>query len=322
MSLISVIISTYNHASFIKTTIESVLNQTHKELEIIISDDSSSDGTQNILKDYSKTYPTLIKLSLSKKNLGIPSNLNNGLRLASGEFIAWLGGDDIMFPQKLENQIRLMNNNRNCVLCHHDAIVFQSDPYKEIGLFSDIYGPGKGKYKSTSVDILFDPKMRMFPSSFLVRRYACPPQGHDIRLGPLSEWLFDIEVATKGEIQFIDEVLGAYRRHSSNITNFNSKMHESSLRDSLMCLSIVDKKYPKLKSLGNRSRKFVYLKEAVKAFVRGNKKLALKLCKELIREGDYIKGSLLYFLFLISNTRFFNRMINKPYSGKLRRMLL
>ena len=127
---VSVIIPTYNQRDFVRETIDSVLAQTYNNIEIIVTDDGSIDGTREIIQEYASQYPEKIKPVYSEKNTGIAANINRGLAVRTGEFIAWLGGDDIMLPEKIQKQVDLLIGRPDAVGCCHDAEVFESG-YRE-----------------------------------------------------------------------------------------------------------------------------------------------------------------------------------------------
>lgn len=124
--LVSVIIPTYNHEKFISETIESVLKQTYSNLEIIIMDDGSTDRNPEIISEYAKKDSRIIPI-LSPINEGFSKNVNKGFRKVSGEFVAKLDGDDIMMPDRIEKQLRVLSLNPDVVLCYTDAIHFNSE---------------------------------------------------------------------------------------------------------------------------------------------------------------------------------------------------
>lgn len=94
----SVIMITYNQEQYISIALDSVLCQVPLPYEIIISDDSSTDGTWNIVCEYQKRYPHIIKAKTNKHNLGIFGNLNSVLKNATGDVVSFLSGDDLYRP--------------------------------------------------------------------------------------------------------------------------------------------------------------------------------------------------------------------------------
>ena len=116
---VSVIIPAYNAEKFIGEAIESVLNQTYKNIEIIVVDDGSKDNTYHIVK---QNFGNQVKL-IRKKNGGVSSARNMGVKNAEGEFIAYLDADDYWLPQKLEIQLRCFEKFPECGLCYTDAYI-------------------------------------------------------------------------------------------------------------------------------------------------------------------------------------------------------
>lgn len=118
--LVSIAIFTYNHRRYIGQCIDSVLMQKTKfDYEIIIADDCSADGVQEILKDYQARYPEKIKLLLQDKNLGLIGNYTSMLHQCRGKYIAQTSGDDFWYdPNKLQKQIDALEKNPHCDLCY------------------------------------------------------------------------------------------------------------------------------------------------------------------------------------------------------------
>lgn len=111
MSLISVIIPTYNSGKFLAEAIDSVLCQSYKDFEIIIVDDGSVDNTKIVIEKYLK-LPVSIKY-IYQENKGPSGARNRGITEAKGEFIAFLDADDIWLPDKLELQIKAMSQSNS-----------------------------------------------------------------------------------------------------------------------------------------------------------------------------------------------------------------
>ena len=107
--LVSIIMPSYNTAQYISQSIQSVLNQTHVDWELIIVDDCSTDNTDEIVAQY--LQDERIKYLKNETNSGAALSRNRALREAKGKWIAFLDSDDLWEPQKLEKQIAFMQNN-------------------------------------------------------------------------------------------------------------------------------------------------------------------------------------------------------------------
>ena len=110
MVKVSIITPTYNCASYIEKTIESVLAQTYKDYELILIEDKSTDNTMDVIKKYLNKYNN-IHIILQEKNSGTGVARNEGIKKASGDYIAFIDGDDIWHSTKLEKQINFMEEN-------------------------------------------------------------------------------------------------------------------------------------------------------------------------------------------------------------------
>ncbi len=113
--LISVVMSNYNtEETYLRTAIESVLNQSYKNFEFIIVDDCSTNNSVDIIESYDDARIKLIK---NKENMGITKSLNVALRNASGGFVARMDADDISLPQRFEKQVEFLSQNPEYIVC-------------------------------------------------------------------------------------------------------------------------------------------------------------------------------------------------------------
>ncbi len=109
--LVSVVVTSYNQKDILSRAIDSVIEQTYKNIEIVITDDGSTDGSQDLINKYVRKYPELIKPVLSDRNQGIPKNKNQGFRVCNGDFITYLDGDDYFFHEKIERELKIFQSD-------------------------------------------------------------------------------------------------------------------------------------------------------------------------------------------------------------------
>ena len=109
--LVSVLLSTYNSESTIEESLISLLNQTYKNLEILIVDDGSTDNTEEICKKFQLNDERILLFS-NKKNIGLTKSLNSLAQKASGSLIARQDADDVSLPERIEKQIQFMNRKK------------------------------------------------------------------------------------------------------------------------------------------------------------------------------------------------------------------
>jgi glycosyltransferase involved in cell wall biosynthesis len=148
--LVSIITPIYNSGKYIATTIESIINQSYQNWELLITDDGSTDDSIRIIKHYSKKDDR-IKLFRLHKNTGAAVARNNSIKMAIGRFIAFCDSDDIWLPEKLEKQVSFMMEHNYAVT--HTSYICMDDYGKyrytvrckqRIGYFSLLYNNGIG----------------------------------------------------------------------------------------------------------------------------------------------------------------------------------
>lgn len=243
LPLVSVAIITYNQVGFLRECIESVLAQDYSNIEIIVADDGSNDGTHEFLRQKKLNHPeTKFVLRLSAENMGITSNSNAAHFSCSGKYIAWMGGDDLMLPGKLAKQVEFMECNDDVVVCFHDLDVFESSTNKTMYKMSQQNTPRTGLVSTMVKHGPFNGAC-----STMVRRDMVP-SGFDRRVPIASDWLYWIEaMSSGGRIGYIDEVLGRYRRHGNNVTATRHNLARTeNVEDHIITCAIVASRYPGL----------------------------------------------------------------------------
>ncbi|MCM1142829.1 MAG: glycosyltransferase [Muribaculum sp.] len=168
--LVSIIMPSYNGEKYIKETIDSVINQSYKNWELLITDDSSTDNTVDIIQEYAKEDPR-IKIFCFKENSGAAVARNNSINNASGKYIAMLDSDDLWFPEKLERQLTFMNSNgyemshASVLTCTEDGKINGINvAYHKVGIQQivncDKVNAATVMYDTTRVGKIFMPNIR------------------------------------------------------------------------------------------------------------------------------------------------------------------
>ena len=206
MPTLSVIIHTYNNEKFIAETVESVLNQTYKDYEIIVVDDGSVDGTRDAL------IPYMQKIRYHyKENGGIASAKNAGIGLSETEFVAFLDHDDLWVPDKLKIQMECFNENPQAGLVYAKYTSFRDG--KELRT-----KPEKGYSGWIFKELLS--KSFIQTSTVVVKREcldAVGPYDETFSLG--DEYDMFLRIARKFQCGFVDKGLTRYRVHDTNASN-------------------------------------------------------------------------------------------------------
>lgn len=205
--LVSIIMPTYNNAEYICASVNSVLNQSYENWELIIIDDCSNDGTEDILNDFTDTR---IRYYKNELNYGAAISRNRALQIARGRWIAFLDSDDLWHPEKIEKQLRFMKENDFAVSCCGYAVIDRD-----------------GKLASYSITA---------PSAIdyrVLHRYCYPGaltvmydfevigllQIEDLKKNnDYALWLLAVK---KAEMHYLDDCLALYRKHGGSISSGN-----------------------------------------------------------------------------------------------------
>lgn len=298
---VSVMVVTYNHKSFIQKTLDGILADNYQNFEIIISDDASLDGTQDILKIYEKQYPEKIKLILNEKNLGITKNCNKAFFACTGDYIILFAGDDVFIPGKIAAQVKAFQNNPKAVLCYHPVEIFDSDTGKTLYLTHQ--NPNED---TRSVNDIIIKGGIASPCSIMIKRAACPLSGYDIRLPTVSDWLFWIEVALQGEIIKVNEIYAKYRKHPQGVSRKTLEL----LDETLYTLDLLIEKYPDKPELLSYCKKGKARYIAGEAFrqLNNNSAISVDLSQQASRlDSDNVNYKILFYLcWVLNRFKFFN----------------
>lgn len=124
----SVVVSCYNQENYIEECLDSILAQEIDfDCEIIISDDCSTDRTQELIRFYAARHPGRLKLLLREKNVGAALNYHGVHKMACGDIVFHFDGDDVMLPGKLQQQYDVFKNNLDVNVVFHKAVYFSDD---------------------------------------------------------------------------------------------------------------------------------------------------------------------------------------------------
>lgn len=124
---ISIIMGIYNCERYLAESIESILNQTYSNWELIMCDDGSKDNTLKLAQQYQKKYPEKIKVLINEKNMGLNYTLNKCLEVAEGEYIARQDGDDVSVPERFEKEMEFLKTNPEYSLVSSNMIFFDEN---------------------------------------------------------------------------------------------------------------------------------------------------------------------------------------------------
>jgi len=218
---VSVVITSYNQKEYLIEAIESVLNQTLMPLEIIIVDDCSSDGSQEVIKKYVETHSKLIKAYYHKRNLGIPKNRNFALKQVTGDLVTILDGDDTFLLKKLELEVETLKNHPEVGLVYSNNYRTNKDG-RRIRKWIEEGSPPTGYVFKEVLGRDF-PMGRLFRNELVHTRLLKEVEYYDESLTILQDWDFKIRLAHRTDFAFCPHLLAENRRHKNSITHMYSQ---------------------------------------------------------------------------------------------------
>lgn len=207
--LVTVVIPNYNYAGYVGEAIESALNQTYPNVEVIVVDDGSRDGSRSIIESFGDRTR-----SIFQQNAGVSAARNTGAAAGHGEFLAFLDADDVWMPQKLEKQVAAFRERPEIGLVHVAVEEIDGEGKKVGGRF--VGGDGNEVWKDL---LLFTGKGVLGGGSgaMIARRVFEEIGGFDERLSTSADWDLYYRISRRFEVGFVSETLLRYRVHSSNM---------------------------------------------------------------------------------------------------------
>lgn len=228
--LVSVVLPVYNASEFLEEALTSVLDQTYKNLEIIVIDDGSTDGSEEILKKFDDKR---IRYYRHEKNQGLIPTLNQGFELAQGKYIARMDADDVIHHQKFEKQVIFLEKNENIGM---------------LGTWMKKFGMQEGitTYPTNFEEIQWIMLYRIAfcHASILIRNSVLKEYGlsFDINFLHAEDYDFGIRFMKVSQITSLAEPLYYYRIHQNSVSNKHNVLQEHNtlriIQRSLLWLSV------------------------------------------------------------------------------------
>ncbi|VXD10318.1 glycosyltransferase family 2 protein [Planktothrix paucivesiculata] len=223
MARVSVIIPTYNQDTYISEAIDSVLNQTYQDFEIVITNDGSTDQTLQIIQE--KQDPRIRYFSFSH-NQGVSIAANHCIHQAKGELITILDSDNIFLPDKLEKQVNFLDKNPEFDAVFTHTIIIDKDgnfhPGKESS-FQQLFAQ-KNKNRFQWLNSFFYSDNSLCNTSVLIKKKCYNQVGlYDPRLRQIHDLDFWIRLCLKSEIHILPEPLVLFRFHDHNISGVTAE---------------------------------------------------------------------------------------------------
>jgi glycosyltransferase involved in cell wall biosynthesis len=262
----------FNYARYLPIAIHSVLSQTYSDLELIITDDCSTDGSREIAEDFGQLDDRVVTV-FHRVNRGLAETRNSALAASSGKFIALCDADDVWLPDKLKIQFECFRSGPQAGVVHSDGAIIDADGSPSGQRFSQLF-QRKGQRTSGK---LFDELCRRnficVPSVVLRREAILYAGGFDARLRSLEDWVCWTKVSQQYRFHYIAEALVQYRIHRASLCHDSAGMASNrikALQILLASLSVIPPKSLSVMqySLGMSHLEIGDLRDAMSAFGR------------------------------------------------------
>ncbi len=207
---VSVVITTYNQAGYIAATVASVLDQTYRDMEIVLVDDGSTDGTEAVLGAYRSRLNYI-----RQRNRGVAAARNTGIRHARGQMLAFLDGDDLWQPEKIRRQLEVAEAHARSGLIVADGVEFGPDGVIRESLLNPSILPlfeGRDTLTLRCYKDLIRQNLITTTSQVMVPRPVIDRIGlSDERFAVSSDWDLYLRIAAEFEVTFSRADLVRYR---------------------------------------------------------------------------------------------------------------
>ena len=187
------------------------MDNKYENYRVIVSDDNSKDNTVNIVRRYQANQVGAILLNVNENNMGVTANANKALMLSTADIIMFCGHDDYFYADKINQCVSSFENNPGVSLVYHDCDVLINGQMAM--KFSDTHAPREGAASQYLLHGCFSTATSVCVDGSLAREIK-----FNETVKNTSDFLFFYEIAKRGYIKYVPEVLGAYVRHENNLT--------------------------------------------------------------------------------------------------------
>lgn len=271
---ISVYITSYNQKEYLIEAIESVLNQTLRPLEIIIVDDCSTDGSQEVIAGYVSRYRDLVRPIYHTQNQGVAQTRIDALQAVTGDYVSHVDGDDRFLPTKLEKEAKLLQENPNTQIAFSNYYYMTANGI-HTGVWADGETPPQGY-------VFCQAFARDFPRHSLFRNELVDYQAwrrigfYDPNLCLYEDYEMPLRLTKQLRVVYHNEPLAEYRTHNVGLSRAKAGQHLAALE------YIYQKNWPLLDDLSVVERTDIQRKLG-----RWMAKVARWAAEQAVTEGQY-----------------------------------
>lgn len=293
----SVILPIYNGEAYLKLAIDSVLNQTFKDFELLLLNDGSSDSSEKIIDNYVKKDKRCKKFSW--QNQGLIKTLNTGIEKAQGEIIFRMDADDVCHPQRFEKQLSYLESNPECIALGSRVLLID-----DAGMPIKIVSVPSGHEDIEKRNFVGNGSAIVHPTVAMRKKAVIEVKGYREQFTHAEDIDLFLRLAEKGKVANLPDILLEYRQHASSIGYSKRKEQlisiNKAIEDAICRRNIIVEPSQSLESfLLTQNISEVYRKWAWWALQGGNKKTARKYLCKTIQSDPFDMGNIKLLLCVI-----------------------
>jgi glycosyltransferase involved in cell wall biosynthesis len=209
---ISVIMPVYNCEAYVKEAIDSILNQTFSDFELIIIDDCSTDSTLSIVKSYGDPRINVVE---KEQNTGYTNSLNSAILIAKGKYIARMDGDDISLPERFEKQLEFLEKNSDVILCGTGVEIIGKNQISQY----------PSNHEMIKIQLCYNASF--YHPTIMIRKLVLLENNYNKEFEPAEDYELWTRLVHIGKLANLDEVLLQYRIHQSQTSNVRKQEQEN-----------------------------------------------------------------------------------------------
>jgi len=302
--MVSVVTPCFNGEEFVGRYLESILNQTYKNMELIFVNDGSTDRTEDIVRSYVPrfNYKGMKLKYIYQKNGGQSSALNKGLEIFTGEYLTWPDSDDILTIDSIEKKVLFLEKNKEYGLVRTDATIVNENNLSEIeGYFAK--GNNNKLKEELFLDLITENKVWFAPGCYMVRTKSFLDVNPNKRIYESKagqNWQMLLPITYKYKCGFINESLYIYvvreKSHSHSIIDYKKMLnrydeHEDILVNTIESIDMQEEDKKKYLSIIKEKyiRKKLYIASEFKDKELSNKQYKMLKDNNIANSTDFIK---------------------------------
>lgn len=260
--LVSIVTPCYNHQNYLNDYFESICSQTYTNVELILFDDASTDKSQDIINEWiPKLKERFVKFTYIPriKNVGVIRNCNDSLELIQGKYVCFFASDDIMLPEKIEENVSYLEKNKKCGMVYSNIFTLKGMKVSKKPVYSKIMPMG-----DIFLKLLEKPNF-IYAVSVCLRTSALMESGGYDEKQSAEDYQMWLKISEKNEVGYLNKPLAIYRLSENSLCNGSE--YKINMMDQVIDLKMSYSGSPKVtEAIMNQVMRKTYKNYAIKSF--------------------------------------------------------